>query len=113
MNEELKNIFKNFKVDNKSIEIAHLRYKGKSKTYGIWTIIEEIPGLCCDDEVQYSIVTVDIDIYSDGNYLNIVKQIKRIMKENEWNWIEDSEEMYEDDTELYHKTITFEKERKI
>ena len=35
------------------------------------------------------------------------------MKNNEWLWLEDSPEMYEDDTELYHKTITFEKERMI
>jgi hypothetical protein len=35
------------------------------------------------------------------------------MEENEWVWVEDSEEMYEDDTELYHRTITFEKERFI
>ena len=35
------------------------------------------------------------------------------MKKNEWLWVEDSEEMYEEDTGLYHKTITFEKERMI
>lgn len=32
------------------------------------------------------------------------------MKENEWIWTGDSEEMYEKDTGLYHRTVTFEKE---
>ena len=32
------------------------------------------------------------------------------MKKNEWIWIEDSEEMDEKDTGLYHRTSTFEKE---
>ena len=30
-----------------------------------------------------------------------------------WLWKEDSSEVYEDDTELNHRTITFEKERFI
>ena len=33
------------------------------------------------------------------------------MKTNEWIWTGDSEEMYEDETSLYHRTSTFEKER--
>jgi hypothetical protein len=43
----------------------------------------------------------------------MVKQIKKLMKNNEWVWTGDSPEMYETDTRLYHKTISFEKERNI
>ena len=111
MNEELKSIFKNFIVNNKSIPVHHLRYKGKEKTFIIWTIISEVPSLTGDDEDLYSVISVDIHIYSEGNYLDIIKEIKKIMKENEWLWVEDSSEMFEEDAELYHKTITFEKER--
>jgi len=35
------------------------------------------------------------------------------MLENGFIWIEDSIDMYEEDTGLYHKTITFAKERRI
>ena len=35
------------------------------------------------------------------------------MKNNNWLWVEDSAEMYEEDTGLYHKTMTFEKERMV
>lgn len=113
MNEELKTIFEDFEVNNKSIPVAHLRYKGKSKTFVTWTILSERPAFSGDDEYLYSSVEVDIDIFSDGNYLDIVKEVKKIMKEKNWLWVEDSQEMYEDDTELYHRTITFEKERMI
>ena len=113
MNEEIKAIFKDFKVNDKSIPVEHLRYKGKSKTFVTWTILSEVPSLSANDEDLYSVVQVDIDIFSDGNYLDIVKEIKKIMKNNEWLWVEDSSEMYEEDTELYHRTITFEKERMI
>lgn len=114
MNEELKSILgSSITVGSKSIPVEHLRYKGKEKTFVTWTIISESSGLSANDEDLYSVVQVDIDVFSDGNYLDIIKEVKKIMKENNWLWIEDSEEMYEEDTELYHKTITFEKERFI
>ena len=95
------------------VPVAHLKYKGNSKKYVIWTLLPEEPTFSADDEIQYSKVTVDIDIYSDSNYLNVMSSIKNIMKENEWTWEEDSTEFYETDTKLYHRTCTFSKERKI
>ena len=76
-------------------------------------MLNEQPGLCGDDDTLCSTVPVDIDIYSETNYLAILKEIKKRMKENEWIWTGDSEEMYENDTGLYHKTSSFEKEREI
>lgn len=108
MESELKRILV---LDN--VPIAHLKYKGNSKTYVTWTIIDEEPLFSYEDDIQYSKVTVDIDIFSDNNYLNIMSSIKNIMKQNEWIWDEDSTEMYENDTQLYHRTCTFSKERKI
>lgn len=113
MEKEIKSIFENFKVNNKSIPVHHLRYKGKAKTFVTWTILSEVPSLSGDDEYLYSVVQADIDVFSDGNYLDIVKAIKKVMKDSNWIWVEDSSEMYEEDTELYHRTITFEKERMI
>lgn len=95
------------------VPVAHLKYKGNSKKYVVWTIINEEPLFSYEDDIQYSKVTVDIDIYSDSNYLNVMSSIKNIMKQNEWAWEEDSSEFYENDTKLYHKTCTFSKERKI
>ena len=112
MNEELKLILgENLVVGEKQIPIAHLRYKGSSKSFVTWTITGESPALSANDEDLCSICSVDIDIFSNGNYLDIEKEIKRKMKNNDWIWVEDSEEMYEEDTGLYHKTISFAKER--
>ena len=107
MESELKKILK------LEVPVAHLRYKGKEKTYVVWTLLDETPLLASDDEIQYSEVPVDIDIYSEGNYLKLMSSIKKIMKENEWIWDGDSPEKYEEDTKLYHRTCTFVKERKI
>ena len=114
MNEELKLILgENLIIGDEQIPVAHLRYKGKSKKFVTWTITGEIPALSANDEDLCSICSLDVDIFSDGNYLDIVREIKRKMKNNDWVWVEDSEEMYEDDTELYHKTCSFEKERNL
>lgn len=114
MNKELKSIFgTSIAVEGSSVPTAHLRYKGKSKTFVTWTVLGEEPALAGDDECLYSVVEVDVDIFSDKNYKEIVRTIKKLMNENEWVWTGDSPEMYEDDTELYHLTCTFKKERSL
>ena len=99
MNNEIEKILDEFKVDNKKIPFAFFRYRGKSKTYITYMEIENNPS------------SFDFDIYSDGNYLTIVSELKKVMLENGFTWIEDSIDMYEEDTGFYHKTITFAKER--
>ena len=114
MNKELKTIFgEAIKVGKKSVPTAHLKYKGKETTFVVWTITGNSPALSADDEPLIGICSVDVDAYSKGNILDVITEIKRIMKENEWVWVGDSPEMYEDDTGLYHITTSFEKERNL
>lgn len=114
MNEELKSIFGDaVTVGDVSAPVAHLRYKGKETTFVTWTITGEEPALSADNTPLYSVVTVDVDVFSKGNYLDFVTEIKMLMLEHDWVWTGDSPEMYEEDTELYHKTISFEKERNL
>ena len=114
MNSEVKNIFgEEIAIKGKSVPVAHLRYKGGSKTFVVWTMLGEKPMLSGDDEPLFSVASVDVDVYSNGNYMELITEIKRMMKENGWLWVEDSPEMYEDDTGLHHRTITFEKERSL
>ena len=113
MNEEIEKILKDFIVDGKKIPIAFLRYRGNSKTYITYQEINNSPELEADDILLYSSSTYDFDIYSIDNYLNIVKELKKKMLESDFLWIEDSEDMYEEDTKFYHKMITFAKERSV
>lgn len=113
MNSEIEKILDKLKVDNKKIPFAFLRYRGKSKTYITYMEIENNPLLSGDDEPIYSASSFDFDIYSDGNYLSIVSELKKVMLEHDFLWVEDSPDMFEEETGLYHKTITFAKERRI
>ena len=114
MNEELRTIFGDaVTVGGVSVPVAHLRYKGKETTFVTWAITGENPVLSADDEPMYSVVSVDVDVFRNGNYLALVTELKQLMKQHDWVWIGDSPEMYEEDTGLYHKTISFEKERNL
>ena len=65
-----------------NIPVAHLKYRGPSKTYITWMMLEENPAFASDDEITDSEINIDIDIYSDSNYLKIMSSIKNIMKKN-------------------------------
>lgn len=113
MNTEIERIYKNFKVDNKLIPVEFLKYKGISRTYITYQELSNKPELEADDEVLYSASIFDFDIYSDGNYLKIIEEVKKIMSANDFTWVEDSQDMFETETGLYHKVITFAKERSV
>lgn len=113
MNSLIEKIFADFKVNNKSIPVSFLRYEGKSTTFLTYQQVSIDGALSGDDEIIGYIDYYDIDIFSKGNYLNIVKEVKKIMKANGFMWqpSNSSEDMYEEDTGYYHKTLCFAIER--
>lgn len=114
MQEEIKSILgSKLKVKDKMIPVEHMRYTGKEKTYITWTLLDERPSFFANDEILYSICPLDIDIFSESNYLDILLEIKKIMLAKEWIWTCDSEEMFSEETGLYYRTCSFEKERVI
>ena len=113
MNKEIFDIMCLLTVDGEEIPVAWLKYKGNLKKYIVFSSLGETPTSHSDDECDYSTNQYDFDIYADGNYLNILKEVKKRLKANGWTWVEDSPDMYEDDTGLYHKTTTWKKENYI
>ena len=113
MNKLIFDIMSSFAVDGVEIPVEWLKYKGSSTTYIVFSDLGETPASHSDDECGYSTIQFDFDIYTKGNYLNILKEVKKRLKENGFSWVEDSPTMFEEDTGLYHKTTTWEKENYI
>lgn len=113
MNELIQSIFNNFIVDSVPVPVAFLRYKGKSTTYVTYMETDINNSYAGDNEILGYVSYYDFDIYSKGNYFNIVESIKNLMKENGFVWqpSRTSQDMYEDDTGYYHKTLCFAIER--
>lgn len=115
MNSLIQEIFKDFKVNNVSIPVSFLRYEGHGEPYITYMETDKDNVLSGDDEILGFISYYDFDVYSKGNYINIVEQVKELMKQNGFMWqpSRDSEDMFETDTGYYHKTICFAIERGV
>ncbi len=113
MRNEVKQILTDLTVNSELIPVANMRYRGDSKTFVTWTLTGERPSLSAYDIDLYSVVELDVDVFSDKGYLDIVNEVKKRFISNDWVWVEDSPELFEDETGLYHLCITFEKERYI
>ena len=111
----IQQLFSNFAVDGVNIPVTFLRYDGKSTTYVTYQQTDSNDPFSSDDELQNYVDFYDFDIYSQGNYINIVEAVKTILKDNGFRWqpTRSSGDMYEDETKLYHKTLSFSIERSI
>jgi hypothetical protein len=111
VNNEIQTIFTNFQVSGVTIPVAYLRYTGKATTYITYQEIQDDTSFSADDELQAYVRYYDFDIYSKSNYLAIIESVKEILKANGWRWQPSmtSQDLYEDDTGYYHKTLCFAK----
>lgn len=109
MNEKIEEVLKNFKVNDVEIPIAFLRYKGNKTDYITYSNVDSDNELYGDDELLNYIEYYDFDIYSKGNYLEIIKQLKKLLEANGFRWEPSlsSQDLYEDDTGYFHKTLCF------
>ena len=114
MNEEIEEIFQGkITVDRKDIPISFMEYTGNSIDYIVYYNDGDTPYFSEDDEVVYSKNELEFNIYTKGNYLNIVKELKKILKSHNYDWLGDEGDLYETDTKYHHFVVTFEKLRRI
>lgn len=113
MNNLIEKTLSGFTVNGKKIPVKFLRYNGRSETYITYMMTDADSVLHGDDELLNYVEYYDFDIYSKGNYKPIEKALKALLKSVGFMWEPDrsSEDMYEDDTKYYHKTLCFSIER--
>lgn len=109
----IEQLFAGFKVNNVAIPVSFLRYDGKETTYITYQQTDSNDPFSGDDELQNYVDFYDFDIFSTGNYLPIVEAVKKILTDNGFRWqpTRSSGDYYEDETKLFHKTLSFSIER--
>lgn len=81
-------------------------YSGKATTYITFFEYNQQGTLFADDTEQRTQHSVQVDVWSKGNYKNVVEQVRALMVGA--GFIRNSEgELYENDTKTFHKYFRF------
>lgn len=109
MNELIQSIFQNFTVDGVQIPVVFLFYKGHGEPYVTYMQQDADGTLRGDDDLVGYVDYYDFDVYSRGNFLNIIESLKEVLKDNGFVWMpsRSSQDFFETDTGYYHKTLNF------
>lgn len=109
MNDLIESIFQDFSVDGENVPVAYLYYEGHDDPYVTYQQEDADSSYSGDDELLGYADYYDFDVYSKGDYTNIIKSVKKKLKDNDFIWCPSrtSPDMYEPDTGYYHKTLSF------
>ena len=115
MNAEIETIFDGFTVDDVSIPVSFMFYDGDADAWIVYSNVDNYHSYSGDDELMGYVTYYDFDIYSKSNYLAIVDAVIDLLQKSGWTYqvSRSSQDMYEDDTGYFHKTLCFAIEREV
>lgn len=107
INPKIESAFKDFKVDKTKIPIEYQQYKGKATTYLTYYTYYEEPAEFSDDEVELECTYGTIDIFCKGNFKKVLKEVKKVLKNNGFTVTDCGPEDFEEETGFHHVPVNF------
>lgn len=110
VNAIIENIFGgSITVNSEVVPVVYMDYQGHGESYVVYRQYDKDNSYSTDDDIAGYVTYYDFDVYSTGDYLAIVREIKKKLKANFWTWepSRDSQDMYDPDTKYFHKTVSF------
>jgi hypothetical protein len=89
-----------------NVPVSFQTYTGTALTYITFFEFNQTPAFHADDEEIQSNHSIQIDIWSKGDYIELVKQVKTEMNKVGFKRTFETE-LYESDTKIYHKVLRF------
>ncbi|TDL34577.1 hypothetical protein E2R51_02345 [Jeotgalibacillus sp. S-D1] len=89
-----------------NVPVDYRKYKGSAHTYITFFNVIDLPSLHAENELQNKEAVIQIDIWSKKNYILLIEQVERLMKQAGFTY-SDGRDLYEDDTELFHYVLTY------
>lgn len=89
------------------VPVERLRFTGEADTYITFQLLSGREDAYADDDGNAYEHYYGADIFTKGNYLALLQQMKRALKAAGFYGITVNAEMYEKDTELYHVSLDF------
>ena len=99
--------FSDFEVKKERIPIAFLSYTGNADTYLTYYTWQEQPDNFFDDEYHSEIAYGTIDIFSKRNFKGVLKEVKKVLKKNDFTWTDNGPETFDRETGYYHIPVNF------
>lgn len=98
-----------------SVPVSFMFYEGSEDSYVTYMQLDKAGTLAGDDTILGCVQYYDFDVYSKGNYLEIIKKLIELLTAAGWTYqpSRDSPDMYERDTKFFHKTICMAKESEV
>lgn len=89
------------------VPVAFHKYKGKATTYITFFEMSQSGIVFSDNEERKTLHSFQIDIWSKGDYSVLTNQVKQLLIAIGFTRTYETE-LYESETEIYHKAIRFE-----
>ncbi|MDT0163820.1 hypothetical protein [Bacillus sp. AG4(2022)] len=86
--------------------VAFQKYKGSASTYVTFFEYNQNGALYADDAEQKTSHSIQVDIWSKEDYTQIYQSVKAALLNIGFRRIFETE-LYENDTEIYHKVLRF------
>ena len=102
-------------LSNLGVPVAFMFYEGDADTYVTYMELDKDNTLAGDDAILGCVQYYDFDVYSKGNYLNVISNLIDIMTAAGWTYqpSRDSPDLYEGETRFFHKRICIGKESEV
>lgn len=108
MNETIEQVFEDYDVP-----VAFAFYEGHGEPYIVYSEMSMVNSLTGDNELLGYVSLYDFDVYSKGDYTQIIADVKARLKAAGFVWQPSmsSGDMYDYETGYFHKTLSFAIER--
>lgn len=110
MNAQIETLFTGFTVGGVVIPVQYMFYSDKhGEPYVIYRQYDNDNSYGAEDEIGGYVCYYDFDIYAKGNYKAIAAAVTEKLKGADWTPQprRDSPDMYEADSQYFHKTLCF------
>ena len=109
MNQLIERIFENFAVNGELVPVRFLDYNGHGEPYVTYMQTNSDYILRADDNLQMYVDYYDFDVFAKGSYLDVIRGVTAVLENNGFVLRPERSgpDMFETDTEYYHKTLSF------
>lgn len=109
-NTEIESLFADYDVP-----VSWIYYDGDEDTYITYQQTDKGSPYSAEDGLRGYVLYYDFDVFSKGNYFDIIDDIITIMTDAGWVYQpgDDGPDLFEKDTGMFHKTISFAKESEV